>query len=99
MLTIPPRNSRVVAILLQIAYNKLTERGENVPNFRENFFEELASCKETTLVELGFKYLEFSIAFVEALIKAQDDENIDSSDFWKILGALQFLRTDGMTIN
>jgi hypothetical protein len=50
-------------------------------------------------LEFVFGYLEFVVAFFEAVAQAQKNEGIDSHSLEELLDLLQPFRTEGMTAN
>ncbi len=96
---ITPGEARATAILLQRVWIEQQKKNQRVPRFPEVFFEDLASSEKMVYLKCEFGYLEFIVAFIEAIAQAQRDEGIDDRNLGKLLEMLRPFRTEGMTAN
>lgn len=94
-----PNEARSTAILLQRVAIEQQKMFQKVPDFADNFFEELASSGKMCTMEFKFGYLEFVVAFIEATVQEQKNEGIDSRKFEKLLEALRPFQVERMTAN
>ncbi len=82
---IMPLESSAMAILLQKTLTEQREMVQNVPHYRDGFFEEFALADKICTLKFGFGHLEFVGAFIEAIIQAYQNQGLDSTDFEKLL--------------
>lgn len=88
-----------LALLMELVFEDEWKRGTCVPDFRKDFFREVAVSKEKVRIDFDFIYLEFCIAFLAEVHDEMLDEGVDTTELGQFLGKVSWLCPSGHVVH
>ncbi len=84
-----PEEIDEVSVHMQLLFEDEKRKGHPVPNFKENFFINLATLRKKARVVFTFQHLGFAICFIEEILDRTIDDGEYVETLWHFLDQVE----------